>query len=319
MPHDTPTHEPVLLAEVLELLAPRGGGVYIDATVGLGGHSQALLAACGPTGRLVGLDRDPDTLAHATERLRPFAKRAMLIHADYRQGPAVLPRPDLLPYDGVLLDLGLSSMHLGDGARGFSFRTPGPLDMRFDRSRGLTLREMLETVGEEALADIIYNYGEERESRRIARRVKEALAADLITTTEDLADVVARAIRRWPRGIHPATRTFQALRIWVNDELEGLAPALRAWARGLAEGGRLLVISFHSLEDRVAKQTLRELVGDGFLLLTRKPVTASADERARNPRARSAKLRALRRPLPGEVAARGARKHGRRAREAASA
>jgi 16S rRNA (cytosine1402-N4)-methyltransferase len=283
----------VLLREVLELLRPRSGGIYVDGTVGLGGHAGPILERSAPGGRVVGLDRDRESLALAREALAPYGDRAMLIAADYRQGPDVAPVGP--PFDGVLLDLGLSSMHLSDEARGFSFRNAGPLDMRFDRASGMTLRDMLAYVREDELADIIYAYGEERESRRIARAVKQALRERRVETTADLAEVVARAVRRWPRGIHPATRTFQALRIWVNDELRGLGPALKAWSRGLAEGGRLLVISFHSLEDRQVKQTLRELVPDGFLLLTPKPLTASDDELQRNARARSARLRAVER------------------------
>lgn len=284
-------HQPVLLAEVLALLRPRPGGRYVDGTVGLGGHARAILDASAPDGRLAGLDRDAESLELARHALAPYGGRAVLIHADYRQGPGTVDRP----YDGVLLDLGLSSMHLAEPARGFSFKAPGPLDMRFDRESGLTLAEMLHSIREEDLADVIYKYGEERESRRVAAAIKLAIRERRLHTTADLAQVVAAAIRRWPRGIHPATRTFQALRIWVNGELEGLGPAIKAWSRGLAEGGRLLVISFHSLEDRMVKHTLRELVPEGFLLLSRKPITAGEDELRANPRARSAKLRAVER------------------------
>ncbi|MFN7971647.1 MAG: 16S rRNA (cytosine(1402)-N(4))-methyltransferase RsmH [Acidobacteriota bacterium] len=290
-------HEPVLVDEVLRLLAPRRGGLYVDGTVGLGGHAASVLEASSPDGRLVGLDRDAESLALAAHALARFGERVVLIHADYRQGPdgVRLPASPLPPYDGVLLDLGLSSMHLMEPERGFSFKAPGPLDMRFDRRAGLSLRDMLAYVKEGELADIIYKYGEERESRRIARNIKEAWSRGEIETTADLAAVVGKAVRRWPRSIHPATRTFQALRIWVNGELDGLGPALRAWSRGLSEGGRLLVISFHSLEDRIVKQSLRQLVPEGFLLLTPHPVAAGEAERSRNRRARSAKLRAVER------------------------
>ena len=264
-------HKPVLLDEVLRLIVPRSGGVFVDATVGLGGHAHAVLESSSPHGRLAGVDRDSESLALARERLAPFGERVVLIHADYRLGPEVLSPVNRPPYDGVLIDLGLSSVHLGEPSRGFSFQLEGPLDMRYDRSGGLTLAEMLAAVRDEDLADIIYRYGEERESRRIARAIKRALAEGRLETTTDLAAVVAKAVRRWPSGIHPATRTFQGLRIWVNGELDGLVAAIKAWSRGLAEGGRLLVISFHSLEDRAAKAALRELVPEGFLLLTPKP------------------------------------------------
>lgn len=305
---DDPRHEPVLTEAVLRLLSPRGGGRYVDGTLGLGGHAALVLEASAPDGRLLGMDRDSESLARARERLAPYGDRAVLIHADYRTGPDLARDAGFPSYDGVLLDLGLSSLHLADASRGFAFQEAGPLDMRFDRTSGLTLAELLASVPERELADIIYRYGEERESRRIARAVRVAVDEGRIASTAELAEVVARAIRHWPRHIHPATRTFQALRIWVNGELEGLGAALKAWARGLAEGGRLVVISFHSLEDREAKHTLRELVPEGFLLLTRKPIVASDAEASLNPRARSAKLRAIERPRtvaapPAEVSA----------------
>ncbi len=286
-----PIHLPVLLCEVLDLLSPRDGGVYVDATVGLGGHSTAILEAC--DSRVVGIDRDPESLELARRSLSFAGGRAMLIRGDYREGPKILEQVGVDSYDGVLFDLGLSSLHLDQGPRGFSIRHPGPLDMRFDRQGGEpSLANRLGHVSVEELADIIYRYGEERASRRIARGIKEAFDRGRLKTTADLATLVARLVGRSSRRVHPATRTFQALRIWVNDELAGLDRAIREWALGLPLGGVVAVISFHSLEDRSAKITLRSLRDEGWLLLTKKPLRSST---ADNPRSRSARLRAARR------------------------
>jgi 16S rRNA (cytosine1402-N4)-methyltransferase len=284
-------HEPVLLAEVLEALDPARGGTFVDCTVGLGGHARGLLEA-GAT-RVVGFDRDRDALAIAAGRLAPFGDRVVLVHGDYREMPSALGAHGIERVAGVLADLGVSSMQLESEGRGFSFRRDEPLDMRMDRSTGPTAAELLRDVGEEDLANVIFRFGEERHSRRIARAIK----ARTISTTGGLADVVRRAVpHRGYQRIDPATRTFQALRIWVNRELDGLDGFVRDAVGVLAPGGRAAVISFHSLEDRVIKHTMRELERDGVVrLLSRKPIGPSDEETDRNPRARSAKLRAAER------------------------
>jgi len=289
-------HEPVLTSEALRFLQPSRGGLFVDCTVGLGGHTRALLEA--GASRVLGLDRDSDALAAARETLAPYADRVELVHADYRTLDAVLEARGLAAVDGALADLGVSSMQL-DASRGFSFRREGPLDMRMDRTTGPSAADLVNAAREADIADAIWRYGEERFSRRIARRIVEARARQPITTTGELAEIVRRAVplRGRPR-IDPATRTFQALRIWVNRELDGLDDFLRAAVRRLRAGGRLVVITFHSLEDRIVKHTLRALgSGPGALVtvLTKRPVVPDEAEIDRNPRARSAKLRSAER------------------------
>lgn len=270
----------------------------MDCTVGLGGHSRALLDA-GAT-RLIGFDRDPAALAMARETLAPFGDRVELVHADYRELAARLDERGVDAVDGLIADLGVSSYQLDAAERGFSFRHDAPLDMRMDTSRGPTVAELLQDVEEHDLANVIFTLGEERYSRRIARAIVRAREVSPIATTGQLAEIVRRSSPH--RGYHridPATRTFQALRIWVNRELEGLDIFVRDAAQRLRTGARLVVISFHSLEDRIVKHTLRELGprdGSGPLrVLTKRPVDAGEEELARNPRARSAKLRAAER------------------------
>jgi 16S rRNA (cytosine1402-N4)-methyltransferase len=290
-----PSHEPVLVAEVLALLAPSRGGLFVDCTVGLGGHTQALLEH--GASRVLGLDRDPVALERARERLAPFGDRVELVHADYRRLDEILAARNSPPVDGLLADLGISSMQLDTPGRGFSFRRDEALDMRMDTTGGPTAADALRDVDERTLADVIYQFGEERHSRRVARAVVEARARKAIETTGQLADLVRRAIpRKGYSRIDPATRTFQAIRIWVNRELEGLDTFLASAARSLSAGGRLSVITFHSLEDRIVKHTLRALQAEGGLkILTKRPVVPTEAEIARNPRARSAKLRAAER------------------------
>lgn len=284
-------HTSVLLAEALELLAVRPGGLWVDGTVGLGGHAEAILRASAPDGRLLGLDRDGETLERAGERLAEFAGRARLEQADYRELPQRLGDERA---DGILLDLGISSAQLDDPERGFSFQADGPLDMRMDRSRGESAEEVVNRTREAALADIIYAFGEEPASRRIARAIVFERERERIRSTGRLAEIVRRAAPRSRRpGLHPATRTFQALRIRVNRELEGLEDALERAAACLAPGGRLVVIAFHSLEDRAVKQAFRSLAAKGFRPLTRKPLRPGDEETRRNPRSRSARLRAI--------------------------
>jgi 16S rRNA (cytosine1402-N4)-methyltransferase len=287
-------HQPVLLAETMELLRVRAGGLYVDGTLGLAGHASEILRRSAPDGRLLAFDRDAETMERARETLAPFGARARLVHADWREAPSVLG--DEAP-DGILLDLGVSSVQLDTAERGFSFQQDGPLDMRMDRSQGPTAADVVNRTRETELADLIYGYGEERASRRIARAIVRARERRHFTTTGELAAVVRSAAGRARRpGLDPATLTFQALRIHVNRELEGLGEALTALASTLAPGGRLAVIAFHSLEDREVKQAFRAAAGQGFTLLTKKPQGASADEVRANPRSRSARLRALARP-----------------------
>jgi 16S rRNA (cytosine1402-N4)-methyltransferase len=284
-------HVSVLLAETLELLAVRPGGLWVDGTVGLGGHAAAILRATAPDGRLLGLDRDGETLERARARLAEFAGRARLEQGDFREIPRRLSGE---APDGILLDLGISSVQLDDAERGFSFQAEGPLDMRMDRTSPTTAADLVNGMREKELADLIYEYGEEPASRRIARAIARAREQQAIRTTTELADIVRRAAGRSRRpGLHPATRTFQALRIRVNRELDRLGEAIEAAARTLAPGGRIAVIAFHSLEDRAVKETFRALDRHGFRTLTKKPLRSSEDETRRNPRARSARLRAL--------------------------
>jgi len=295
-------HVPVLVAEVREWLAPERGGPFVDGTVGLGGHARMLLES--GADRVIGVDRDPEALARAREALAEYGDRVTLVHGDYRALGTLLDALGAGPADGLLLDLGVSSMQLDAEGRGFSFRRDEPLDMRMDQSQGATAAERLATVDEAELADLIFRYGEERKSRRVARAIVRARDEAPIEGTAQLAAIVRRAVGGPWQRIDPATRTFQALRIWVNGELEGLDAALvggfgrlRTGA-GEAGGGRLAVISFHSLEDRIVKHTFRALAerdrGLGRLL-TRRPVMAGGEEEAANPRARSAKLRAIER------------------------
>jgi 16S rRNA (cytosine1402-N4)-methyltransferase len=308
----TPVHEPVMVAEVLRLLEPArrrqgGAGLFVDCTVGFAGHTRALLEA--GADRVLGFDRDPEALARAAESLAPFHDRVELVHADFRELTARLDQRGIAAIDGLLADLGVSSWQLDAPERGFSFRADGPLDMRMDTTQGPTAADLLRDVREEELADLIYGYGEERFSRRIARAIVEARRTEPIVTTGRLAEIVRRAVpRRGYQRIDPATRTFQALRIWVNRELDGLDTFVRDAANRLrvkesageseeGQGGRMAIISFHSLEDRIVKHTLRELDREQGLLtvLTKRPLEAGEEETARNPRARSAKLRAAER------------------------
>jgi 16S rRNA (cytosine1402-N4)-methyltransferase len=287
------THAPVMTDEVLQLLQPRRGGLFVDCTVGLGGHARAILEA--GAARLLGLDRDRDALAIARASLEPFADRVELVHTDYRSLEEVLDARQIATVDGALADLGVSSMQFDAPGRGFSFQRDEPLDMRMDRSGGESAADLVARADEQELADAIFQYGEERFSRRIARAIVHARREEPIATTGRLAAIVRRAIpHRGFQRIDPATRTFQALRIWVNRELDGLDRFLEAAARRLAAGARLAIITFHSLEDRIVKHTFRALEqqGGSVRVLTKKPIVPSDEEVRRNPRARSAKLRA---------------------------
>ncbi len=293
----SPQHEPVMVAETVALLNPSRGGLFVDCTVGLGGHARALLEA--GAARLLGMDRDTDALRIAAEALSTWGDRVELVHSDYRQLGTILAARGVQGLDGgALADLGVSSMQFDAQGRGFSFRRDEPLDMRMDQTQGPTVADLLAGVEEEDLANVIFQFGEERLSRRIAHGIVDARRAGPIATTGQLAQIVRKAYpRRAYHRIDPATRTFQALRIWVNRELEGLDTFLADAAARLLAGARLAVITFHSLEDRIVKHTFRALAaGEGALrILTRKPVVPAEDELARNPRARSAKLRAIER------------------------
>ena len=303
-------HRPVLLFEAVNLLAPERGGLFVDATLGLGGHSEAILEAS-PDTRVLGIDRDREALRLASERLARFGPRFRAVHANFREISRILDEGGEQGPAGVLADLGVSSLQFDTPERGFSFRHDAPLDMRMDATGDEeTAAELLERLPEEEIARVIYEYGEERKSRRIARWVVERRErGEPLKTTGELAELVARAVghKRGDR-VHPATRTFQALRIAVNGELEGLDEFVETAVDLLQTGGRLAVISFHSLEDRVVKRALRRLSGycecdrrapvcvcgarRAVEILTRRPVVPSEREVEENPRARSAKLRA---------------------------
>ena len=289
-------HEPVLTAEAIALLAPARGGLFVDCTVGLGGHTQALLEA--GASKVLGLDRDRDALRMAGERLTAFGDRVELVHSDYRDLPRVLDERGVAAVSGALADLGVSSMQLDAEGRGFSFRRDEPLDMRMDQSQGPTAADLLRQAGEEEIANVIFEHGEERYSRRIARAIVETRRTTAITTTGQLAQLVRRAVpHRGYQRIDPATRTFQALRIWVNRELEQLEVFLANACGRLLAGARLVVITFHSLEDRIVKHGFRALAQGRAALqvLTKRPIVPGDAEIERNPRARSAKLRAIER------------------------
>ena len=287
----------MLVAEAVEFLSPTPEGCYVDCTLGLGGHTAALLEA--GAGHVIGIDRDQDALAIARERLAAFGDRVTYVHADYRELVRVVREAGRAEVNGVLADFGVSSMQLDAPERGFSFRQDGPLDMRMNRAAGPSLAELLATVDETTLANVIYEFGEERKSRRVARAIVAARDSGALTGTAALASVVRRAAGggTWQR-LDPATRTFQALRIWTNAELDGIDAFLASAVALLAPGGRAVVIAFHSLEDRVVKHTFRRLgadESDAVRVVTRRPVVPSDEEAERNPRARSARLRVVER------------------------
>lgn len=299
-------HRPVLYQETIEYLTPKNFGYYLDCTAGAGGHAEGILQASSPGGKLVALDLDPTAVQLTRERLQPFGDRAIVIHGSYSDAARILQRTGWDSVDGILMDLGVSSMQLDQQERGFSFRYDAPLDMRFDPTTGQSAAELVNTISEKDLADIIWRYGEERFSRRIARKIVENRP---IETTFQLAGVVRSAVGRGRSKIDPATRTFQAIRIAVNDELRVVEEAIPNLIALLTPGGRLAVISFHSLEDRLVKQAFKRESIDcicppeqvictcghraSVKILTSRPITASEEEIKENPRARSAKLRVV--------------------------
>ena len=286
-----PSHLPVMLEEVVTCLAPVDGGVYVDGNLGLGGHTEGILEACGPTGRVVGFDWDAAALTLAQERLARFSGRVRFVHENFSSIKETLMELGIGTIDGLLLDLGLSSLQLDASGRGFSFKGSEPLDMRMDQRQATTAAELVNEASEEELADIFFYYGEERQARRIAEEIVEARRKEKIVSTDQLVALVDRAIpkRFHPKKIHVATKVFQALRIAVNRELDSLERILADGATLLAPGARFCVISFHSLEDRLVKQAFRE--NPLLEVVTPKPLTPGRAECLRNPRARSAKLR----------------------------
>jgi 16S rRNA (cytosine1402-N4)-methyltransferase len=299
--HNEAGHLPVLPEEVLTWLDPKPGGRYCDLTVGMGGHARLVLERSAPDGKLIGMDRDPAALAMARTLLEPFGDRVTLVHTRFSQVRQVLDGLGMVPIDGFLVDLGVSSPQLDRPERGFSFRNDGPLDMRMDPTVGETAADLIARVDEEELEQVIRDYGEERHAARVARAIVEAQRSGPVDTTGKLAALVARALPRHERGKNPATRTFQALRIAVNQELDELEQFLNVATDCLRPGGRLCVIAFHSLEDRIVKRRLRALAGrDGggparLRILTKHVVVPKNDERVRNRRSRSARLRAAER------------------------
>ena len=305
-------HIPVMEKEALDLLQCRPGGIYVDATVGLGGHSQSILERIQPGGLLIGIDRDKESLEQAQARLKPFADGMRLFHDNYKNLPLILNNLATKPVDGILLDLGVSSYQLLSQERGFSFQSDAILDMRMDRTQQWNAADLVNNLPENELANLIYRFGEERLSRRIAAAIVYERAKAPITRCSQLAAIISRAFKvRGQQGIHPATRTFQALRIAVNEELEGLEDFLSEAFSFLKPGGRMVVIAFHSLEDRIVKRAFRKLAGQCVCdappelcmcprqtlahLITPRPMTPRPEELAINPRARSARLRSLER------------------------
>ena len=303
---DSFPHLPVLYHQVLEALAPVSGGNYLDGTLGAGGHAEGILQASAPLGRLLGLDLDPEALAIARQRLFIYRDRVVLQQASYHLAPQILKSLGWSHLDGILLDLGVSSMQIDQPGRGFSFQKDGPLDMRFDQDEGPTAAELIHSLSQEELARILREYGEERFANRIARAI---IKARPIQSTRALAAVIEATVPHYEPGLHPATRTFQALRIATNKELEKLTLALPGLVNFLAPGGRIAVISFHSLEDRIVKQFFKTESSDcicppeqpvctcdhsaSINIITRKPIRPGAQEIMENPRARSARLRVV--------------------------
>lgn len=289
-------HEPVLTEEIERLLPLSAGKIIVDGTLGGGGHSERILKKILPGGFLIGIDRDEEAIRAASDRLAPFKAGCLLVHDDFANMKKIASQMKFKAVDGILVDLGVSSHQLDVGERGFSFMRPGPLDMRFSKTQRDTAADVVNFTAQDELENLIRTFGEERFAGRIARSIVEARP---LSTTDDLKKAVEKVIPRrfWEKGKHPATRTFQALRIVVNDEMERLETFLEEAPTLLGPGGVLCVISYHSLEDRPVKHHFRALAPkDGaYELLTKKPVTPSVAEIARNPRARSAKLRALRR------------------------
>ncbi len=309
----TDDHQPVMVEEVLHFLAPRPGGVYLDATLGAGGHAEAILRTTGGRSTLIGVDRDPQALSRARFNLRPFGPAVKLVRTDFSDVPWILQSQETPAVDGILLDIGMSSMQIDDASRGFSFRREGPLDMRMDPSQRLTASDVVNAYGEDEIRKILRRFGEERYADAIARAIVAERRKGPLRTTTQLVELIERVYPVRERRQHPARRTFQALRIEVNAELEALESVLRVAPEVLNPGGRIVVISYHSLEDRLVKRTFSEQAGKSRSLpglgstpaagsmevMTRNAVLPSDAEMERNPRATSARLRAARRRATG--------------------
>jgi len=302
-------HIPVLKDEVIQTLRLRPHGIYVDCTVGEGGHAEAILNATAPDGLLFGIDRDEEAVRRAGERLKRHGSRVRLLHGGFKNLGTLLSAQGVRAVDGILMDLGVSTLQLTDSERGFSFQKDGPLDMRMDRRSPVTAAVLVNSLPERQLMQVLFEYGEERWSRRIARAIVDERQKAPVSRTLQLADLIRRAVPRSGQGrrIHPATRTFQALRIVVNQELDQLGVGLAEAVSVLNDGGRLCVISFHSLEDRIVKRTFKALTQTEppqLRLITKKPVVPGPEEIRVNPRSRSAKLRAVERmaaaPAPGD-------------------
>lgn len=295
MQNEKSQHKSVLLDEAVGFLLPRSGGIYVDATIGGGGHAERILEDSGPDGRLIGIDVDPGMLEIAKKRLKRFGDRCFFVNNNYTELVSILHGFNIDRVDGIIFDLGVSTEHFTDPSRGFSVRRNGPLDMRFNQGIGLTAEEIVNEWKLDDLVRVFTDYGEERKARIIARYIIERRRGKRICTTGELAELVVRAVGGRRRKIHPATKIFQALRIAVNDELENIKKGLPIAVDVLKPGGRLCVISFHSLEDRIVKNVFRDLSGLSVRLITKKPVTPKREEIISNPSSRSAKLRVVER------------------------
>ncbi len=292
------SHVPVMVCEVEALLNVKNGATVVDCTLGLGGHARVVARLIGAEGRLIGIDQDVQAIEKAREQLRDFGGRLDIIKSNFRKLDEILSDLGVNEVDAILFDLGVSSLQLDDAARGFSFRSEGPLDMRMDQEAQISAFELVNSLSEEEIANLLWRYGEERFSRRIASTIVRARSARAIETTKDLVDVILRALpyRVSRDGVHPATRSFQAIRIAVNQELDVLSMALDAAFRHVKVGGRICVIAFHSLEDRIVKEKFREFAHKGSAtLLTKKPLRPGDEETGANPRSRSARVRAVER------------------------
>ncbi|NIS63126.1 MAG: 16S rRNA (cytosine(1402)-N(4))-methyltransferase RsmH [Proteobacteria bacterium] len=286
-------HFPVLVEEVLEFLQPHPDGIYVDGTLGGAGHAIKILERSSPTGRLIGVDRDKEAIEEARKRLKPYEGRTTIVHGNFSDLRELLTKLNISKVDAILLDLGVSYQQLTDAKRGFSFQSEGPLDMRMDRTEGEPASKLINTLSQGELEGILRRYGEGRWARRIAKAIVRHRQKTPIATTTQLRDIISRAVLKPPRHIHPATKAFQAIRIAVNDELNNLGRLIREGIPLVKSRGRLCIISFHSLEDRIVKETFRHYERSPQLLtiITKKPIAPSKREIAENPRARSAKLR----------------------------
>ena len=288
-------HQPVLITEIIEFLDPHSGGLYVDGSLGAGGYAEAILEVSSPDGRLLGFDLDEDSISRTLARLQTYGERFQCWHAGYHQAVGLLQSIGIDQVDGIVIDLGLSSDQLEDTNRGFSFRYSSPLDMRFDRTQGKSAEDLLNDLSQIELEQIISEFGEEPKARKIAQRLKESVGRGTLTNTHELSEIVLKSVGRIRGKIHPATRVFQALRIAVNDELGNLRRGLEELPGLLNQHGRLCVVSYHSLEDRLVKSVFKDLARhvEKWRVVTRRPLRPSLEETRTNPRSRSAKMRVI--------------------------